>query len=67
MSRDYRKVWSRGNRKIQENIKFLQDNGILIAIDDFGVEYSNLDLLKKIDSNIIKLDKFLQMELMIQK
>ncbi|HAT4246041.1 TPA: EAL domain-containing protein [Clostridium perfringens] len=44
--------------KIQENIKFLQENGILIAIDDFGVEYSNLDLLKKIDSNIIKLDKF---------
>ncbi|EGT0693060.1 EAL domain-containing protein [Clostridium perfringens] len=44
--------------KIQENINFLQDNGILIAIDDFGVEYSNLDLLKKIDSNIIKLDKF---------
>ncbi|XZI43103.1 EAL domain-containing protein [Clostridium perfringens] len=44
--------------KIRENIKFLQDNGILIAIDDFGVEYSNLDLLKKIDSNIIKLDKF---------
>ena len=34
--------------KIQENINFLQDNGILIAIDDFGVEYSNLDLLKKI-------------------
>lgn len=44
--------------KIQENINFLQDNGILIAIDDFGVEYSNLDLLKKIDSNIIKIDKF---------
>lgn len=44
--------------KIRENIKFLQSNGILIAIDDFGVEYSNLDLLKKIDSNIIKLDKF---------
>ena len=44
--------------KIQENINFLQDNGILIAIDDFGVEYSNLDLLRKIDSNIIKIDKF---------
>ncbi|MDM0711555.1 EAL domain-containing protein [Clostridium perfringens] len=44
--------------KIQENINFLQDNGILIVIDDFGVEYSNLDLLKKIDSNIIKIDKF---------
>lgn len=45
-------------KKIQENMKFLKENGILIAIDDFGVEYSNLDLLKKIDSNIIKLDKF---------
>lgn len=33
--------------KIQKNIKFLRENGILIAIDDFGVEYSNLDLLKK--------------------
>lgn len=45
-------------KKIQENMEFLKENGILIAIDDFGVEYSNLDLLKKIDSNIIKLDKF---------
>ena len=33
--------------KIQKNIKFLRENGSLIAIDDFGVEYSNLDLLKK--------------------
>lgn len=49
--------------KIQENIRILQENGILIAIDDFGVEYSNLDLLKKIDSNIIKLDKFFVDEL----
>lgn len=44
--------------KIQKNMSFLKENGILIAIDDFGVEHSNLDLLKKIDSNIIKLDKF---------
>lgn len=49
--------------KIQENIRILRENGILIAIDDFGVEYSNLDLLKKIDSNIIKLDKFFVDEL----
>ncbi|MDK0626736.1 EAL domain-containing protein [Clostridium perfringens] len=49
--------------KIQENISLLKENGILIAIDDFGVEYSNLDLLKKIDSNIIKLDKFFVDEL----
>lgn len=45
-------------KKIQENMRYLKENGILIAIDDFGVEYSNLDLLKKVDSNIIKLDKF---------
>lgn len=45
-------------KKIQENMMYLKENGILIAIDDFGVEYSNLDLLKKVDSNIIKLDKF---------
>ncbi|MDO7204401.1 EAL domain-containing protein [Paraclostridium bifermentans] len=31
---------------------------IFIAIDDFGVEYSNLDLLNEIDAKIIKLDKY---------
>lgn len=44
--------------KIQSAIKILKRHGFLIAIDDFGVEYSNLDLLNKIDSNIVKLDKY---------
>ncbi|MGG5461114.1 EAL domain-containing protein [Clostridium sp. B9] len=44
--------------KIQDAIKEIKNYGFLIAIDDFGVEYSNLDLLHKIDSDIIKLDKY---------
>ncbi len=39
---------------ILQELKLL---GIKIAIDDFGVEYANLDMLGKIDYDIIKLDK----------
>ncbi len=35
----------------------LRQLGIQIAIDDFGVEYSNLDILDKIKYDVIKLDK----------
>lgn len=35
----------------------LRQLGIQIAIDDFGVEYSNLDILDKIEYDVIKLDK----------
>ncbi|MGV1063070.1 EAL domain-containing protein [Clostridium perfringens] len=45
-------------RRIQSAIRIIKEYGFLIAIDDFGVEYSNLDLLNKIDSNIVKLDKY---------
>lgn len=38
-------------------IKELREVGVKIAIDDFGVEYSNLDILDKIDYDIIKLDQ----------
>lgn len=44
--------------KIQESIKELKDYGIKIAIDDFGVENSNLDIIEKIDFDIMKLDKY---------
>ena len=30
----------------------------MIAIDDFGVEYSTLEILEKLDFDIIKLDKY---------
>ena len=43
--------------KIVKNIKILKDAGFKIAIDDFGVEYSNLDILHTLDADIIKVDK----------
>lgn len=44
--------------KLYSGIKKLKEVGYLIAIDDFGIEYSNLDLLGKIDFDIIKLDRY---------
>jgi EAL domain-containing protein (putative c-di-GMP-specific phosphodiesterase class I)/ABC-type amino acid transport substrate-binding protein len=44
--------------KIKKSIKKLKSFGFKIAIDDFGVEYSNLDILEKLDFDILKLDKY---------
>ncbi len=38
-------------------IRELRSLGVKVAIDDFGDEYANLDMLDKIDYDIIKLDK----------
>ena len=43
--------------KINKNIDLLKGAGFKIAIDDFGVEYSNLDVLQKLDIDTIKVDK----------
>ena len=43
--------------KINKNIDLLKGAGFKIAIDDIGVEYSNLDVLQKLDIDIIKIDK----------
>ena len=43
--------------KIVNNIDKLKKAGFKIAIDDFGMEYSNLDVLEKLDADIIKVDK----------
>ncbi len=43
--------------KITKNISHLKNVGFKIAIDDFGVEYSNLDILHKLDFDTIKIDK----------
>lgn len=43
--------------KISENIRELQLKGIEIAIDDFGVGSSNLNLLKYLFVNYLKVDK----------
>lgn len=52
------KFKSKNISKIQKTILTLKEHGFFIAIDDFGVEYSNLDLLNEIDAKIIKLDKY---------
>lgn len=43
--------------KVKFNIQKLKDNGFRISIDDFGVEYSNLNILEVIEFDNIKLDK----------
>ncbi|MCU7196517.1 EAL domain-containing protein [Turicibacter sanguinis] len=45
-------------QSVRDVIKELRELGVKIAIDDFGVEYSNLDILDKIEYDIIKLDQY---------
>ena len=42
---------------INDSIKRLKDAGVLIAIDNFGIEYSNLNLISELDLDIIKIDR----------
>lgn len=51
------KVYAKDLNKIQKAVSLLKESGYKIAIDDFGVEYSNLSILDKIDFDSIKLDK----------
>lgn len=44
-------------KKVSKNVALLKRAGFKIAMDDFGTEYSNLDLLMNLDTNIIKVDK----------
>lgn len=45
--------------RVAKHLALLKQAGFKIAMDDFGAEYSNLDLLLSLDTNIIKVDKFL--------
>jgi diguanylate cyclase (GGDEF)-like protein len=42
---------------IRSKLTKLKDHGISIAIDDFGVGYSSLSYLQKMDVDILKIDK----------
>ena len=46
------------SKVLSKNISLLKKSGFKIAIDDFGVEYSNLELIDRIDADIIKIDKY---------
>lgn len=48
-----------GNENVINNIKNLRENGIKIALDDFGVEKATLGSLVTNDFDIIKVDKML--------
>ncbi len=49
--------------EVQANIRRLTDNGFTIAIDDFGTGYSNLNALKNIDCQILKIDRSFVMDM----
>lgn len=42
-----------------QNLIDLKEAGFKIAIDDFGTEYSNFDLLLKLDIDVVKVDRSL--------
>lgn len=44
--------------QVRENILKLSECGCLIALDDFGVEYSNISMLERFKFDSIKLDKY---------
>ncbi|EPZ58715.1 EAL domain protein [[Clostridium] sordellii ATCC 9714] len=43
---------------MKNNIDKLREAGFLIALDDLGVEYSNIAILERFKFDIIKLDKY---------
>ncbi|WP_394493768.1 putative bifunctional diguanylate cyclase/phosphodiesterase [Shewanella sp. ENK2] len=42
---------------IKQQLKLLNNNGIKVAIDDFGIGYSSLAYLQELDIDIIKIDR----------
>lgn len=44
--------------RVKNNIEKLRKAGFLIALDDLGVEYSNVAILERFKFDIIKLDKY---------
>lgn len=52
------KIGIKDLKNIKTTIENLKNNGFKIAIDDFGIEYANLNVLEIIAFDIIKLDKY---------
>lgn len=52
---------------VKQRLKQLKNVGIYIAIDDFGVGYSSLSYLQRIEIDIIKIDRSFVQNLVIDK
>ena len=46
-------------KDLKRTIKGLQEAGIATSVDDFGIGYSSLNLIKEVPWNVLKLDKSL--------
>lgn len=49
--------------EVQNNLRRLRNAGFVIAIDDFGTGFSNLRMLKDVQSDILKIDRSFVMEM----
>lgn len=46
-------------QKLTDTITSLQKNGLYASVDDFGVGYSSINLIKEVPWNVLKIDKSL--------
>ncbi|SFV49980.1 diguanylate cyclase/phosphodiesterase (GGDEF & EAL domains) with PAS/PAC sensor(s) [hydrothermal vent metagenome] len=49
-------ISSAGTKESVKQLKELKEVGFLLAIDDFGVEYSNFERINELDVDFIKID-----------
>lgn len=42
---------------VLQNVNYLRDQGIRIALDDFGMEHSNMDRIRDIPADFVKIDR----------
>ena len=50
-------IYMESSRKTDENLQSLRDLGVRLSIDDFGTGYSSLGRLKRLDINVLKIDR----------
>lgn len=56
-----------GKAALYQSAKRIHDAGYAIALDDFGVDYTNLSILSDIDVDVVKIDKSLIHSITLQK
>lgn len=54
-------------QKVREGVKQIHEYGFRCSIDDFGVGYSSLSLMREFDTDVLKLDRSFFLDLKDQK